>query len=100
VNHNISQDADNFKVLRRITFINSITDKYLLTIEGYCSIDATDSRKITVTCKTGSEYKRSYLGASDNVAWIAEQLTGQNVSPNRYAVTFKPSEVVPDVVVR
>jgi predicted small secreted protein len=37
VNRNISTDADNFKIPRRITFINGITDQYLLTIEGYCS---------------------------------------------------------------
>jgi hypothetical protein len=35
---NISQDSDNFKVTRRVTFVNGITDKYLLTIEGLCSI--------------------------------------------------------------
>lgn len=38
VSHNLSQDADNFKVHRRVVFFNGITDKYLLSIEGYCSI--------------------------------------------------------------
>ena len=35
---NISYESDNFKVMRRIVFVNGITDKYLLSIEGLCSI--------------------------------------------------------------
>lgn len=100
VNKNISQDADNFKVLRRVTFINGITDKYILTIEGYCSVDTSNAADLTVTCKTGDDYKRTYLGRSDNVTWIVEQLTGQNVSPNHYEITFKPETIIPDIQVR
>jgi hypothetical protein len=100
VNQNISQDADNFKVLRRITFINGITDKFLYEVEGYCSIDTSNYRDITVTCATDGTYKRSYLGSSDNVTWIAEQLAPVNVSPNHYSATFKPETIVPDVSVR
>jgi hypothetical protein len=96
VNKNISTDADNFKINRRIVFFNGITDKYLMTIEGFCSLDAGDPRKLTVTCKTGpNDYRRSYLGVSDNVSWFSEQLDGANVSPSHYKIVFKPSEIIP-----
>lgn len=100
VNNNITQNADNFQVLRRITFINGITDKYLLEVEGYCSIDTSNPADLTVTCKVGSEYKRSYLGRSNNVTWVVEQLTPSNVSPNHYQVTWKPEAIIPDVTIR
>lgn len=40
--HNIKKAADNFEVNRRIVFYNGITDKYILEIEGRCSIDLND----------------------------------------------------------
>ena len=101
VNRNISTDADNFKIPRRITFINGITDQYLLTIEGYCSIDSsTNPGQLTVTCARDGGYTRDYLGRSDNVTWIAQQLDPAKVSPSYYKVTFKPSEIIPDPELR
>lgn len=100
VNKNISNDADNFKIPRRITFINGITDKYLLTIEGYCSLDSSNPAQLTVTCDTGQGYIRQYLGKSDNVTWIAEQLNPAKVSAKFYQLTFKPTEIIPDPVLR
>ena len=50
---NISYDSDNFKVMRRIVFVNGITDKYLLSIEGLCSITKDkEDNQLEVTCKT------------------------------------------------
>ena len=40
VSHNISQDADNFKVMRRLAVINTVTDKPQLEIVGNFSIFA------------------------------------------------------------
>lgn len=98
---NLSQDADNFKIPRRITFFNGITDKYLLTIEGFCSISPdTASKKLDVTCKVNDGYKKHFLGLSDNVSYFVEQVQGANVSTDFYHVTFKPSVIVPDPELR
>ena len=62
--------------MRRVVFVNGITDKYLLSIEGLCSItkDKYDAQ-LEVTCKTGDgEYKKHYLGISDNVTYFVEQM--------------------------
>jgi len=103
VSHNISQEADKFNVLRRVIFYNGITDQYMLTIEGYCSLgnDRT-ADEISVTCKTGvnDEYKKHFLGLSDNVTYFIEQLDGANVSSNHYKVIFKPTVILPDIEVR
>lgn len=99
---NISQDSDNFKVNRRIVFFNGITDKYLMTIEGKCSIkkDGND-KQLEVTCKVGDDqYKKHFLGLSDNVTYFVEQVDAANVSPNHYKVTYKPETIVPDIEMR
>lgn len=72
--------------------------EYILSIEGYCSVETEPENKLTVTCKTGpSAYKKHYLGRSDNVTWFAEQIDAVNVSTSHYKVIFKPSAILPDV---
>jgi hypothetical protein len=99
VSKNLSQEADNFKVDRRIVFYNGITGDYMLTLEGKCALGNSDPvRQLTVTCKTGEDqYKKHFLGLSDNVTYFVEQIESRNVSAYHYKVTFKPQEILPDV---
>lgn len=97
---NISKAADNFEIPRRIVFYNGITDKYMLTVEGRCSLGNADNRdqQLTVTCKVGEDqYKKHFLGLSDNVTYFAEQLEPVDVSVYHYRVTFKPQAILPDI---
>lgn len=99
---NLSKAADYFEIQRRIVFYNGITDSYMLSIEGACSIkkDNQDSQ-LEVTCKTGDkEFKKHFLGISDNVTYFVEQLEGKNVSANHYRVVFKPAAIVPEIEVK
>jgi len=94
---NLSKAAEMFQIERRIVFYNGITNEYILTIVGRCSVDST-ARKLAVTCKTSeTDYKKHYLGLSDNVTYFSEQLDSANVSVYRYKVIFKPSVIIPDV---
>ena len=99
---NLSQAADQFEIARRIVFYNGITGEYMLTIEGYCSLGNFDEAgELSVTCKTGpNQFKKDFLGLSDNVTYFAEQLDAASVSTDHYRVIFKPSVIVPDVDVR
>lgn len=98
---NLSQAADNFEINRRVVFYNGITGDYMLSIEGLCSLDATEGRKVAITCKTGPQaFKKHYLGLSDNVTYFIEQLEPAGVSVYRYKVVFKPSVILPDVVIK
>lgn len=94
---NLSYAADMFEIQRRIVFYNGITNEYILNIEGRCSLE--DQRtQLEVTCKTGpSEYKKHFLGLSDNVTYFAEQLEGADTSVYHYRVVFKPQVIIPDV---
>lgn len=101
---NISKAAEQFQVARRIVFFNGITDNYLLTITGYCSVETGDSGlsgSLEVTCKTGPKaFKKSFLGLSDNVSYMVEQIDPISVSTSRYKVIFKPSTIIPDIAVK
>lgn len=97
--HNLSKAADMFEIDRRVVFYNGITGEYMLTIEGRCSIgDGTTGNSVTVTCKTGkNEFKKHFLGLSDNVTYFAEQLGYANVSVYHHRIIFKPQTIIPDI---
>jgi hypothetical protein len=102
VSQNLSKAADNFEIVRRIVFYNGITGEYMLVIEGACSIKHDPAQKqLEVTVMTGEgEFKKHFLGLSDNVTYFAEQIDGAKVSKYHYRVTFKPREIIPAIDVR
>jgi len=96
---NLSKAADSFEINRRIVFYNGITGEYMLTIEGRCALgNFDDPGELTVTCKVGDkQYKKHFLGLSDNVTYFVEQVDGANVSAYHYRVIFKPQTIIPDI---
>ena len=97
---NLSKDAEMFRIDRRVVFFNGITDTYLLSIEGKCSIED-QGNQLEVTCKVGDgEYKKHFLGLSDNVSYFVEQLYTTPASTYRYKVIFNPATIVPDIEIK
>ena len=96
---NISRAADQFEITRRIVFYNGITGEYILVIEGRCSLGNYDpDGELSVTCKTSeNQYKKHYLGLSDNVTYFAEQIEPSSADVYHYRVIFKPSVIVPNI---
>lgn len=99
VSNNLSEDADQFKILRKVIFYNVITGEYMHVIEGFCSIEAdTIDEQLEVTCKIAEgEYIKDYLGLSDNTAYMVLQVDPANVSPYHYKVYLRPETLIPDI---
>ena len=97
--YNLSKQADSFQVFRRIVFYNGITGEYMLQIEGLCSLGNDDgSGEISITCKVAEEqYKKHYLGLSDNVTYFVEQIDSIFVDQYHYLVIFRPTTIIPDI---
>ena len=94
---NLSKAAEEFQIERRIVFVNGITDNYIMSIEGRCSVEF-KPLKFEVTCRIGdNEYLKHYLGRADNVFPFIEQLKTADVSTYRYKVIFKPTLIIPDI---
>lgn len=96
---NLSKAADMFEITRRVVFYNGITGEYMLSVEGLCSITADFAdNQLELTCKTGpGEFKKHFLGLSDNVTYFAEQLAPAKASAYHYRVIFKPDAIIPNV---
>lgn len=95
--YNLSKAADQFEIDRRVVFFNGITDTYLLSVEGKCSI-TDQGNQLEVTCKISDDgYKKHFLGLSDNVSYFVEQLEPVAVDGYHYRVIFRPETIVPDI---
>lgn len=96
VNHNLSEAADNFQVLRKITVYNARTDLIIMEMEGYMSISNSGYSELTVTCMTGlNEYKKNYIYLNDYVIYVVEDITGTATDPYHYKVHFYTA--LPDI---
>ena len=100
--NNISQDADNFKVLRRVTFLNTVTDEVLFTVEGNFSIKAdTSDNQLEIVARTGDdEFQKHFLGLSPTTVYIVEQLEWVETNKYNFKITINPSALIPEVEVR
>lgn len=97
VTHNIKKDAEQFKVIRRVVFMNNITGEYLFEAEGNCSVETNnEAKRLELTCKVGDDkYKVHYFGLSDNTSYIVEQMEWQEANKYKYKIVFKPESIIP-----
>lgn len=98
VSSNISDEADNFKVFRRLTVINARSDELILELDGFFSIrvDGMDSQ-LEVVCSVGEgKYTKHFIGLNDWVVYTVEDLSGAKVDPYHYEIHYLPEgNVVP-----
>lgn len=97
VSYNVSQEADNFNVCRRLTVINARTDKPVFELIGNFSIqtDSTDGQ-LEVICETGkNEYKKHFISLNEYTIYVVEDIGGANVNKYRYEVNFLPEQILP-----
>lgn len=96
VNYNLSQAADNFEVVRRITVYNARTDMIIMEMEGLMSISNNGANELVVTCRTGrDEYKKNYVYLNEYVIYVVEDITGTVTDPYHYKIHFYTA--LPDI---
>lgn len=89
VNHNLSQAADNFQVVRKITVYNARTDLIIMEMEGYMSLSNSATNELVVTCMTGpNEYRKNYIYLNEYVIYVVEDITAPNIDPYHYSIHF------------
>lgn len=95
VSQNVSQEADNFNVIRRLTVLNARTDKPMFELVGAFSFELQSNRIIAVVETGKNEYKKHSVGLGEWTLWVVEDLGGANVSKYHYEVNFLPEMIVP-----
>lgn len=97
VSYNISKQADNFNVVRRLTVINTRTDKCILQMTGKMSIeDVTDGIAVLVEIdRKNGIYQKHYVYLNENTMYTVEDVSGVGVSRYAYEMEFMPQVLVP-----
>lgn len=98
VSYNLSLEADNFNNVRQITVINCLQGDILFQMTGKMSIEAdmSDKQLEVIVEESEGKYKKHFIGLSDNVTYVVEDITGDNVSTN-YTFNFNPEMWLPNV---
>lgn len=97
VSYNLSREADDLNITRKVTVINSITNKVLFQVTGNMSINYDDSTKQLNIIALGDngDYKKHIIGISDNVSYVVEDVTGVKGIDTKYRLYFNPDMVIP-----
>ena len=99
VKYNIGRQADEFKVKRRITFINLRDGQYLFQLTRNCSVQGGadgSTNELEVICRIGDDkYQKHMLYIANETTYVVEQLEYSDVSRYDYEIVFRPEAIVP-----
>lgn len=97
VSENLSKEADNFNDVRQITVINCLQGDVLFQMTGKMSIEAdvSDNQLEIIVEDENGDYKKHFIGLSDNVTYVVEDITAGDVSNYKYTLNFNPEMWIP-----
>jgi hypothetical protein len=99
--YNVSKEADNFNVLRKITVVNTRSDSILYELTGFFSLKNSTTNEIAVISRVGEDnYRKDFIYLNDWTTYIVQDLDGSDVSPYHYELTIIPKSypmIVPDI---
>ena len=88
---NISQEADNFNVTRKLTVLNARTDTILLELTGTFALKNNSSRELEVIIETAEgKYQKDYVYLNDYTMYVVEDISGSDVDKYHYEINFLP----------
>ena len=98
VTYNLSEQADNFNIVRQLTVINCIKGDVLFQMSGKMSITAdTEDNQLEVLVEDNGTYTKHFIGLSDNVTYVVEDLNlgANDVKKYRYTLNYNPKMWIP-----
>ena len=96
VSHNVSKEADNFNVTRRLAVINARTDKPVFELIGNFSLKNNVNNELEVICEVDrGVYKKHFVYLNEWTIYVVEDVSGAYVDKYRYEVNFLPEMIIP-----
>lgn len=91
VSRNVSQEADNFNVTRKLTVINARTDTVLLELTGTFALQNKDDNELEVIIETAKgKYRKDLVYLNDYTMYVVEDVSGADVDKYHYEINFLP----------
>lgn len=99
VSRNLSQQANNFNIARKLTVINQRTDTILFQITGNFSIDVDKDGDLAIVGESpDGKYYKHYVHIGTEVVYVMEDLGETGVSKYHYEINFNPKMIFGKVV--
>lgn len=97
VSYNLSLEADKFNVVRQLTVINCIQGDVLFQMTGKMSItaDTADNQLEVIVEDENGKYQKHFIGLSDNVTYVVEDIRATNVDKYNYTLNYNPKMWIP-----
>ena len=96
VSRNLSLEADNFNVARKLSVINVRTDTVLFQITGNFSIDKESDGDLAVIGENANgTYYKHFICLADEITYIVEDLGTTGVNKYNYQINFNPKMILP-----
>lgn len=94
--YNLSKEADSFNVVRQITVINCLQGDVMFQMSGKMAIEMDEEEnQLEVMIEDGDMYKKHFIGLSDNVTYIIEDIKGVDVDNYKYTIKINPEMWMP-----
>ena len=91
VSMNISKEADNFNVSRKLTVMNARTDTVMLEITGTFALKNNSSNELEVIIETAEgKYQKDYVYLNEYTMYVVEDISGADVDKYHYEINFLP----------
>ena len=91
VSNNISKEADNFNVTRKLTVLNARTDTILLELTGTFSLQNNSENELEVIIETAEgKYQKDLVYLNDYTMYVVEDISGSDVDKYHYEINFLP----------
>ena len=94
VESNLTKEADNFNVVRQLTVINCLQGDVLFQMTGKMAItaDTEDNQLEIIVENEDGNYTKHFVGLSDNVTYIVEDLNlgANDIEKYKYTLNFNP----------
>lgn len=95
VSANVSKEADNFNVQRRVTVINTRTDKPMLEVIGLLSVQYSNGDIDIIMEVAPNVYKKHFVGLNSWTTYVVEDISGAYVDKYHYEINFLPEMIIP-----
>ena len=98
ISYNVSKEADNFNVLRRLAVINTVNGEPVFEMIGRFSInvDEQDDQLEVVVEVAEGKYKKHIIGLNQaTTMYVVEDINGADVSKYKYEINYLPKAIQP-----
>lgn len=91
VSYNVSKEANNFNVTRKLTVINARTDTVLLELVGTFSLTNNDVNELEIICEVDDGvFQKHFVYLNEYTIYVVEDISGTDVDKYHYEINFLP----------